>query len=180
MTFCIDSNVRCYFFYTKQIRQADFSIFSKLIFTIFVQLYFHMLCWAREYTNVQVSTLLLWRLCHSNASVSVESRSNILLSQLQFLLSLFPFSFPKPVHQRAPVEFPEDWATYIPLQVFYMFHIRWKKYAVKNQISTCCLCKCCLGDEVLLNVSYENNNLHSVHSLCHWILIFLDVWVSHV
>lgn len=110
MTFCIDSNVRCYFFYTKQIRQADFSIFSKLIFTIFVQLYFHMFSLEQEsiYTNVQVSTLLLWRLCHSNASVSVESRSNILLSQLQFLLSLFPFSFPKPVLQRAPVEFPED------------------------------------------------------------------------
>lgn len=123
-----------------------FSNFSKLIFTISVQ-FPYIVSQARWMWTSPV--LLLCKLCSSNASVSVKSRNNILLNQIlffPFFISLF--FHPSPSSKQGGLQqcwnFLKAEQHYIPLQVFHMFHSRWKSSAVENHISTCCLWKCCL------------------------------------
>lgn len=93
--------------------------------------------------------LLLCKLCSTNASISVESRNNILLSQLLFFsfsVSLF-FFFP-PLPKQCTIQhwwnFLKAEQHYTPLRVFHMFHSTWNSCAVEKQFSTCWLWKCCL------------------------------------
>lgn len=136
------------------------------------------------------AVLLLCQLCGSNASISVESRNNILLSQLLF----FSFFFSLPPPPQSSVPFSTDGISWRQSNV--LFHSKSSTCSIEHEKVVLSKTKFppvasenavlfCLGKEAgpLLDVSYENSNLHSVHSPCLWCLLlpmFVDFfWVSH-
>lgn len=141
--------------------------------------------------------LLLCKLCGSNASVSIETRNNILLSQLP----LFFFSPPLPPFP----SFPSPPSLPFPSSKQCAIQHLWISWRQSNMISPYKSSTCSIVPEgvVLLKpkfppVAFENavlfclakgdrdstfssknSNLHSVHNPCLWITVFVDLWVSY-